>query len=188
MPRRPFDFYETPPHYTRALDAHYGGFIIGTICEPCVGKSNIVTQLRLRPSRVVTNDIDPKRRADTHDDASKLKFWREASWSSGILRAKPFDWTITNPPFAKELPILRLARQHSHFVAMLARLSFLEPTVSRSGFWKRYGDQMTVIILPRYSFRDNDDGKRQTDTMTCCWLVFGPSSMAGRVIISTERE
>lgn len=180
--RRPFDFYETPPHYTRALVTHYGGFITGNICDPCVGKGNIVTQLRLRPSKVTTNDLDPKRRADTHDDAGRRQFWRRAC--GGVK----FDWTITNPPFAQELPILRLARQHSRFVAMLARLSFLEPTHGRAGFWTRYADALTVIVLPRYSFRDNDDGKRQTDMMTCCWLVFGPESMAGRIIISTDRD
>ena len=29
-----------------------------------------------------------------------------------------------------------------------------------------------VIVLPRYSFRPNDEGKKQTDSVTCAWLVW----------------
>jgi hypothetical protein len=34
-----------------------------------------------------------------------------------------------------------------------------------------------LIILPRYSFRLNDKGKRQTDNVTCCWIVWREIAM-----------
>ena len=161
MPRRVLDYYETPPHYVRPLLELVGSLNGKTVYEPCDGQGHISRFLREAGGAVWTNDIDPACPAMTHFDART-----DAAWP-----ANPLDWTITNPPFSDELPILAHALAHSRNVAFLARLSFLEPTRTRVAFWHDH-PPTDLIVLPRYSFRDNDRGKRQTDSVTCCWLVW----------------
>jgi hypothetical protein len=159
MPRLPLDAYMTPPHYIAALLAEVN--IHGIVYEPCVGDGAIANALRALPSvrRVVTNDIDKRCKADTHFDAAHA-----ASVGS-------FNWAVTNPPFSEEYEILQATLVCATNIAFLARLSFLEPTEERAGFLEEHPPTQ-MIVLPRYSFRNNDAGKRQTDNVTCAWLVW----------------
>lgn len=166
MPRRRLDQYETPPHYVAPLLTHIGSLEGLTLYEPCVGAGHIA-QLLHGYQYLCTNDIDRDREATIHQDART-----EAAWPC-YDPADPWqiDWTITNPPFSDALAILQHALVSSHNVAFLARLSFLEPTESRGAFWAKH-PPTGVIVLPRYSFRKNDQGKRQTDSVTCCWVIW----------------
>lgn len=159
MPRRELDFYETPPHYIAALLQEINVF--GRVYEPCVGEGAIANAVRALPSvrKVVTNDLDERRSADCHIDATHL-----------LPVPGTFDWAITNPPFSDELGILERVIEIPN-IAFLARLSFLEPTEDREYFLSRHPPQQ-IIVLPRYSFRPNDEGKKQTDSVTCAWLVW----------------
>lgn len=161
MPRLVFDSYMTPSHYVAALLGEIAPY--GRVFEPCVGDGAISDVLAALPSvrEVVTNDIDRKRPATLHNDATKDFAWFSTEW----------DWVITNPPFSSELPILEHALDHSENVAFLARLSFLEPCEDRE-FLLGSRPPTQVIVLPRYSFRHNDEGKPQTDNVTCCWMVW----------------
>lgn len=158
MPRTPLDAYMTPPHYVAALLSEVNLF--GRVYEPCVGDGAISEPMRRLPSvrKVLTNDLDRKRRADGHGDARGLAYDR-------------VDWMVTNPPFSDELAIVENALDQVPNVAVLARLSFLEPTEGRAHTLESNPPQQ-VIVLPRYSFRLNDQGKKQTDNVTCCWLVW----------------
>jgi predicted RNA methylase len=176
-PRRPFDFYETPPHYVHALLHVIGPMKGKVIYEPCVGKGHIASRLTNGGATLYTNDLDPKRKAKWHRDATLAASWGELG----------FDWVITNPPFMHEQAILEQALAFGKNVAFLARLSFLEPTRSRRAFWRRHRPKLEVIVLPRYSFRPNAEGKRQTDSMTCCWLIWRERGHS-RVRISLSRE
>jgi hypothetical protein len=158
---RRLQMFETPPHYIEPLLALIGPLDGLRIYEPCVGKWHIARYLTA--GQLVTNDIDPACAADTHQDAREAAAWP----LNGLL----IDWTITNPPFSDEAVILAHALRSSRNVAFLARLSFLEPTQTRTALWQTY-QPSDLIVLPRYSFRHNDQGKRQTDSVTCCWLVF----------------
>ena len=183
MPRRPLDQYETPPHYVAPLLDHIGPLTGLSVYEPCVGKWHIA-QFLLGARNLCTNDLDPLCAATTHNDARTEQAWP-------LHYAEPedefrVDWTITNPPFSDELAILQHALANSHNVAMLARLSFLEPTLTREAFWKAH-PPTGVIVLPRYSFRLNDQGKRQTDSVTCCWVIYEPGERTF-VEFSTLRE
>lgn len=160
MPRRPLDQYETPPHYVEALLPLVGPLQALAVYEPCVGKWHIARYLAAA-SYLLTNDLDPGCSATMHQDARLVEAWP----------ARTFDWIITNPPFSDELAILQHALLCARNVAFLARLSFLEPTRSRAAFWQAHAPT-DVIVLPRYSFRLNDEGKRQTDNVTCCWVVY----------------
>ena len=110
-----------------------------------------------------TNDIDRTREADYHTDA-------RSTW---LYEDTEADWWITNPPFNIIDSVLRVALEQVENVITLARLSVLEPTKERRSIYKFYQPDM-LIVLPRYSFRLNDKGKKATDSMTCCWVGWGP--------------
>lgn len=160
MPRRELDFYETPVHYIGALVDEVN--IFGRVYEPCVGEGAIADALRLLPSvrKVYTNDINEMREADYHLDSTG---------EMPVLGS--LDWIVTNPPFSDELDILQNMLTFAPNVAFLARLSFLEPTEDREHFLST-NPPSQVISLPRYSFRPNDEGKKQTDSVTCVWMVW----------------
>lgn len=159
MPRRPLDAYETPPHYVQAL-LDVIGAPTGVVYEPCVGTGCI--SALLTDAVVFTNDIDPDVEADTHEDAAT----DGPAW--GTLG---FDWIITNPPFSLETEILAQALRWGKNLAFLARLSFLEPVEDRVALLQAH-PPTGLVVLPRYSFRLNDAGKRATDSVTCCWLLW----------------
>jgi hypothetical protein len=162
MPRRHLDRYETPPHYVEQLLAYIGPLDGLTIYEPCVGAGHLARFLTAA-AHLRTNDIVWHETNSYCLDARLAEAWP--------IEPDAYDWTITNPPFSDELAILQHALAHSRNVAFLARLTFLEPTLSRIGFWRQH-PPTDVIVLPRYSFRLNDHGKRQTDSVTCCWLIW----------------
>lgn len=170
--RRALDFYETPPHYIAAL-LHYTQ-VTGTVLEPCAGEGAIAKALATTSVSVHTNDISTKHETDYHFDA------REPYPFSF-----DFDWLVTNPPFSDEMSIIETAHDYGFDnMAFLARLSFLEPTEDRAYFLERNPPTL-VIVLPRYSFRTNDAGKRQTDNVTCCWLVWRKGvTPLGTVVVS----
>src|SRR5688572_17276890 len=85
MPRRPLDFYETPPHYVAALLGEVNLF--GDVFEPCAGEgaiSDVLSKMG-QINRVFTNDIDPARAAYRHDDARDPETWAEF---------EACDWTV----------------------------------------------------------------------------------------------
>lgn len=163
------DAYMTPPHYIAALLAEVN--IWGSVFEPCVGDGAIANELRRLPAvqGIDTNDIDPNRGADYGFDASEP--WpMSTSW----------DWVVTNPPFSQALPILEQALTYNR-VAMLLRLSFLEPTEERA--WLLESNPPTrLIVLPRYSFRPPS-----TDNVTCAWAVWGGGCHPGISVWSKAR-
>lgn len=151
--RRVNDYYPSSCHMRRVL----GDFVdvSGTVAEPCVGSGDL-----LCGDELWTNDIDERRQATYHLDASK--------WSSWELFQK-VDWVITNPPFDVAFEILRLANARAvKGVALVLRLSFLEPTEQRRDYLIN-NPPKKVIVMPRYSF--TADGK--TDNVTCAWMVWG---------------
>ncbi len=129
--RRPLDFYETPPWQTEALISRIP--ISGRVFEPCVGDGAIANILKARatfyalsyptvPVAVRTNDVDPDRPADYHDDARDPAAW--SRWREGGV----IDWTVSNTPFDNMLPFVVNAVGHSRIgVALLARISFCLP-------------------------------------------------------------
>lgn len=141
------------------------------IIDPCVGDGAIAKWIReaYGITNIVTNDIDKQRKADYHKDARDGRLYEKAEC----------DWWITNPPFNIIDDMLYTALEHCTNVITLARLSVLEPTKGvgasrgRRGIYRSYQPDM-LIVLPRYCFRLNDDGKKSTDSLTCCWVGWGP--------------
>ena len=155
MARRELDAYFTAPWMTRTLLREH--HIAGRVLEPCAGDGSIANVLRDTDLEVDTNDIDPNRPADTHCDAAEMFFGE-------------YDWIVTNPPYQMPLClniVLNTLQQARVGVAMLLRLSFLEPTRARAPFWKQY-PLSRLLVLPRYSF--TGDGK--SDSVTTAWFVW----------------
>jgi len=131
----------------------------GFIFEPCAGKGHLVEALKRAGCEfITTNDIDPQSYTDFQLDVSK-----PFKWEGGHIH-----WVVTNPPFSKAFEILKQMIPLAHGgVALLLRLSFLEPTHER-GAWLAQHPPDLIIVLPRMSF--TGDGK--TDSVTCAWMVW----------------
>jgi hypothetical protein len=162
--RRPLDQYFTPAGFTRVLldrvpeiQGHHW------ILEPCSGQRDIADILDARLGRqTMTNDLDIRMPAAYHLDATKRETWD--LWSTGFMA----DWVITNPPFNAAHQIVPQAVKFARVgVAMLLRLSWLEPTADREDFLSGYPPSQ-MIVLPRYSYTGN--GK--TDSVTSAWMIW----------------
>jgi hypothetical protein len=178
MPRREHDFYETPPHYMEALLEAFPQLPEHRIVEPCNGEGAISGYF----DHVTTNDIDPKRKANTHLDATTYNYWRAVQ---GIRYVNPALWVVSNPPFNCAIEILEqaLSALWPVPVTFLLRLSFLEPTQKRVGLLSSKPPD-SLIVLPRYSFRPNDEGKKATDSVTCAWMTWNACPDARPIIIA----
>ena len=170
MTRRAHDQYYTPAWQTRALLAHQE--ITGVVLEPCAGDGAIADVLiyEVGPpdptGEVITNDV-VFGLAQFYDDASKAALYDDPTMPA-------VDWVVTNPPYAMPLcrDIVRQAVKHARVgVAMLLRLSFLEPTVKTAngrGDWLAAHPPDRLIVLPRYSY--TQDG--HSDSITTAWMIW----------------
>lgn len=165
--RRQLDQYFTPAHATRALLMHVS--IQSLVGECCNGDGAISSVLRESGLTVITNDIDTNLDADFHVDVTKAEAWNFAQ----------VCWLVTNPPFNRAAEIVPLAyRRASCGIAMLLRLSYLEPCMNRD-LWLRDHPPTKLIVLPRISFTGN--GK--TDNVTCAWMVWDKRTTAQEIIV-----
>ncbi len=156
-PRRHLDQYFSPARATHVLQRHVS--IKGSVFECCNGDGGISKNLRgLVPGEpLITNDIDTALEADFHFDVAR-------PWSVPIK----CDWVISNPPFNEAAVIIPHAYEYATVgVAMLLRLSYLEPCLNRAAWLAQYPPTQ-LIVLPRISF--TGDGK--TDNVTCAWFVW----------------
>lgn len=156
--------YYTPAPLTQVLMDHMPT-ISGTVLEPTAGNGSIVRALQESPKvkHIITNDIDPQFGCHFNLDATDPRSWHQ--FGRGI------KWTITNPPFSKAHRILELATAFSFNVALLLRVTFLEPTRERGDLLVSLQHALTDILVvgsPRPSF--TPDGK--TDFATYFWGVW----------------
>lgn len=180
--RDALDRYYTPAHATEALLQVIGPRLAQSgndVVEPCSGAGGMCEVLRMYGVRVRTNDLSRRVQADTHDDASAPAFWRG-------LHPRP-AWVITNPPFSRAAPLLQLAyAAATEGVALLLRLSFLEPCANR-GAWLAAHPPSRLIAVPRISFT----GDGRTDSVACAWLVWdkrvSPAASPIRVVPKPPR-
>ncbi len=172
--RRRLDQYMTPEGAVRLLlsdELGIGRYVAqdATIVEPTCGQGAMVRELStLRPQALITtNDLDAGFPADLHMDAATPEYWNE------IESYFPIDWVVTNPPFDRAIHVLAEAHNRARMgVAMLLRLSFLEPTDDPKKTPRAWFICPTppdrLIVLPRISF--TGDGK--TDSVTCAWMIW----------------
>lgn len=167
--RRAWDFYPTEAWATDMLCKHVP--FDGLILEPCNGAGDISGRLKqlLTDCTIATNDLNVAMPADSHGDASLPEFW---------LTQDP-DWVVTNPPFALAIQILKHAhRSANRGVALLLRLTFLEPTTERA-VWLKEHPPDKVIVMPRISF----SGDGSTDSVTTAWFIWTQFATERGIII-----
>ena len=163
--RIPRDAYYTPDWVTDYLMESIANAFWGkrpTILDPCKGTGTMKTRIEehLNVGDFVASDIEQGPRFD----ATKKEYWQN-------LKKNP-DWVITNPPFNNATPILRESLIHSKKgVAMLLRLSYLEPCKNRFGVLTGWEDNLRYImpLNPRPRFRQD---VKSTDSVTSCWVVW----------------
>jgi len=159
--RKHRDQYFTPKSLTTALLQTVK--ISGTVLEPCCGEGWIADVLKDYECDVITNDIDEKFPAHFNLDATSESFWLQMKGGY-----KDINWICTNPPFSLAHTFMKEAyKLATTGVALLVRLSFLEPCEGRDKFLVAHPPDQ-IIVMPRISF--TGDGK--SDSVTCCWLIW----------------
>lgn len=169
--RRKLDAYFTPASAVESLLKVVT--IWGSVLEPCSGQGAISEALISDNRWLKTNDIDPAMPSMLHADATTPEFWQ--GWAEN-------QWVVSNPPFKAATQIVKLAHAHASIgVAMLLRLSFLEPCEDRAEFLSEHPPNV-LIVLPRISF--TGDGK--TDSVTCAWMVWNKHYAGSRIVIERK--
>lgn len=179
MARRKLDDYPTESSLARQLTGVLaaGGYFrtMHECLEPCAGAGRLAGPLTSVFDYVYTNDINKNYDTDWHFDATVYRPDIPNVWS--ICRRT--NWVISNPPFSEALPIVSNALAFAKVgVAMLLRLSFLEPTQKstsrakypRKDFWEVEHDRLRFVVpigSPRPSFTDGG-----TDSVTTAWFIW----------------
>ncbi|MGE3276751.1 MAG: hypothetical protein AB7O67_16690 [Vicinamibacterales bacterium] len=176
MTRRTLDFYPTPALATARLLDLVPEIVGADVLEPCAGEHAMTAVLLASGCDVATNDLNPSCVTDWHEDAAWPRAWERFG--------RPRQWVVTNPPFVAAAPILVNARRWATVgVAMLLRLSFLEPTEDRGPILAGQ-EPADLIVMPRISFT-GDGGK---DNVTTAWMVWYREARPGRVIVVPSFE
>lgn len=169
------DQYFTPPWVTKILLDRIQGIQGCEVLEPANGLGGISDVLKAAGIDVVTSDLDP--------DFENCDICGEDYFTSEIGETA-VDWIITNPPYSCAPQFVRRALNQAQVgVAMLLRLSFLEPANTRpaskrvdlltESFPVRHDDEnkrlqlMEILVLPRIRF----SGPKK-DTVTTAWFVW----------------
>ena len=184
--RRENDQYFTPKGLTRSLLRHVPTLAGARVLEPSAGMGHISNILKSDFNcRVLTNDIDATMPCDYHMDATGEPFW-ELMESTSQFDPMRKRWVVTNPPYKQAAEILDGAIESGfEGMAMLLRLSFLEPTRSRAELLRDLEPMLSHLIVfsPRPSFTENG----RSDSVTSCWFVWQWDNVGGtRVINCTD--
>lgn len=142
------------------------------IFDPCCGMRHPTLQAFKGNNKIVENDSDLDVLSNYHFDSSIGLNWYECKDLKSIGWS---DWVITNPPYNKDLlPILNNALNFSsEGVAMLLRLTFLEPSKNRREVLtdELWGKSLKAVypVNPRPQF---DPSKKGTDNVTVAWFIW----------------
>jgi len=197
--RDPLDRYYTPEHATEELVRYMGGRIHGDIWEPCCGADMIGRVLRRECDGITSylgTDVDKN---------AKTGLWvrrRSGEWQQtegpfqhdfiGVDNLNdPFDCMITNTPYLIPYPAfangkadaadfvrraLRYQERNDCLIAMLLRLTWLEPADNRDEIFRLHPPS-DVLILKRVHYLNS----RHQNMATSCWVVWDPSKQGQTV-------
>lgn len=179
------DFYPTPSKLVKVLLDRVE--VSGIVYEPCAGDGHIVRPLLEQTSNpIIASDIafSPAMSELCRTYGSRVDYWLSdvsipSFWAGRFgfigddeseFSPRP-QWVITNPPFNQAESIIPLAFNYAtEGVAMLLRLSFLEPTKGRGNWLADHQYCLSNLIIlgsPRPSFTG-----KGTDTCTVAWMVW----------------
>ena len=136
------EFYETPDWLPLLLLEQLP--ISGTIGEPAAGYGAISDIFKMAGLSVWTSDLDAKKPADYHGDATSAKYWQTLPEA---------DWIVTNPPFSASAAILELAYKHAkRGVVLVLPIGWFEVCKDRVDFLK-VNPPTTMLNVPRYCYK-----------------------------------
>lgn len=159
MTRRAFDYYPTPPEYTRALMQRLAWPNDLLVAEPCAADGQIERVVREAGFRVITADIVEK--WDTDHPGLDYMSRRATDVFAAI------DAVITNPPYVLASEFLRKSLELCPRVAMFLRMSFLEGCGDRFDLL----DQLARVYI---ADRPNFTGGTGSDMAPCAWFIWEP--------------
>lgn len=183
MARRRHDFYETSRALTLSLLVRETRILFtGPVLECCAGHNAITDVLREGLLEVYTNELQSDGEFSRHEHDFHLDATEPESWE----QFPDVGWVITNPPYNQALDILEHAFGHAeHGVAMLLRLSFLEPTLYRGTWLEQHQDNLSKLIIfgsPRPSYTG-----KGTDSVTTAWMIWRKDPFnAKRIMFAKE--
>lgn len=161
------DRYYTPVRIYEWLQARLE-LVEQTIFDPCCGQDNPTEEVFGLNNEVIENDIDVCGVTSEYSfDASDGTMWTMVG---------NIDWTITNPPYSQptlDRIIANSLKYSSVGVAMLLRLSYLEPTKSRREILAGSGEKQLLAVYPCNPRPQFDPSKKGTDSSTVAWFVWG---------------
>lgn len=179
MTRLKNDQYFTPPGLIYPIFREMRFNADDIYFEPCAGDGAIAKELacEMYEENILTADIDPELKGLNYRcfDATDSQQWREA------FRKLPLDWVITNPPYKQPDcdKIIRNAWKYAgEGIAMLLRLTYLEPCQNRAQFLKDAYLSNLIVFNPRPQFIP---GKKATDSSTVAWFVWRKDSSLSRL-------
>lgn len=173
------DKYFTNPKLTESLLEIVP--IQGYVFEPCCGEGHILRVLYKRPGikNIYGGDIDCVK-SDWFPicmDSTQSHQWRALNDQHIHAHQKPIDWVVSNPPYVQPdcQDIINNSWKYASVgVAMLLRLSYLEPCLNKTGgyrgeFLKEAPLSHLIVFNPRPQFRADTKG---TDSSTVAWFVW----------------
>lgn len=182
MDRIANDQYFTDERLVMVLGEYLDSFDRQSIVDPCCGEGSISTVLRGLGGRLLSFDRDPGLEYpdlvfDARDSFDKLPARYRVIWGNP-------DWVITNPPYRQPDCQEIIENSYSHAVvgvAMLLRLSYLEPCKNRVEFLRKAWLSHLLVFNPRPQFRADTRG---TDSSTVAWFVWQKRKGYGTKIIN----
>lgn len=157
--RRAFDFYPTPPEVTVVLVRflRLGGGLC--VWEPACGDGDMVRALETCGLTVYGTDIRAGQDflTRTHPD--------------GVY--KPYNWIITNPPFAQSEEFIRHAAQIGKPFALLLKSQYWH-TAKRIQLFRDIPPSFVMPLTWRPDFLFKEHEKKASplmDMMWCVWLM-----------------
>lgn len=165
--RNELDFYSTPAKATQVILPYIKAG--SRILEPCCGNGSIARVLDAHGCEVITGDIDPRHKPDYEWDFTDeaLELPADPGLAERAQGSLAFDWVVTNPPYSDATPFVRRALATGARVALLLRITWLDPADERRDIFKK-NPPSGVIILRRFSFTGSGN-----DFATVAWVLWG---------------
>lgn len=175
--RDPHDRFFTPPWATHALLDYLGRQLRGDVWEPAAGNGAILDLLADHPDvAAYGSDILPGR-----EDIDQWDFLQGLSEPTPeCFSTWQPNWIVTNPPYNAPTGtatdfVKRALNTAIDGVAMLLRLSWMEPCEDRADIWR--ADRPThVVVLPRVHYL----GAPGSNNQTSAWFIWHRVRGAGR--------
>ena len=140
-----------------------------TVADICGGKHDLIyeTLSKLKDTKCITNDLNPKVHSDYHLDVTDDLFidkWSELSNRIAV------QWIVTSPPYgANAIKCVKTALKLATYgIAMKLRLTFLEPCLERERFLK---DHPISLLIPM-----RRDGIKGRDSVCEAWFIWYKNS------------